>query len=225
MSSTSLAELVASLSDSSERECELSPSARSTDSVELCSQSIGREFQSLKTCEALHQPLLSLLGASTSSAVAFPAKTSAKLERDEGLTASAVDCGASSGAYAKRSGPISRSSKTCLPCVPVALNEWSGIFPPSGMTQSGQLLARAPWVPHIHETGCSLWPTPRADGGNNAGGSNSRRAAIKRGTYISGSVNPSHREWLMGFPIGHTEIEFLETRSSRKSRKSSGARS
>ena len=50
----------------------------------------------------------------------------------------------------------------------------------------------------------TMYPTPRVDGGNNAGGSNSRKAAIDRGTYISGSLNPSFVEWMMGFPVGFT---------------------
>lgn len=52
-----------------------------------------------------------------------------------------------------------------------------------------------------------MYPTPRADGRDNAGGSNSRRSAKKRGTYIGRALNPQFVEWLMGFPIGWTDLE------------------
>lgn len=82
----------------------------------------------------------------------------------------------------------------------------SPTFPTSGMMQSGRLFQRAAWVSHTCESGCGLWPTPTSSNRDNAGGSNSRKAAKARGTYISGSVNPSLYEWLMGFPIGWTAI-------------------
>lgn len=107
--------------------------------------------------------------------------------------------------------PSTPSLKTHTPCVDADLTGSSKVLPASGMMLNGQLLPRAPWVSHTCESDCTLWPTPRANGGNNAGGSNSRKAAIKRGTYITGNVNPNHREWLMGFPIGWSEITHSET--------------
>lgn len=83
----------------------------------------------------------------------------------------------------------------------------SVIFTNAGSMQSGRLYRRAAWVPHTHEKDCSLWPTPRANGGSSAGGSNARKSAIRNGTYVTGKRNPNHTEWLMGFPIGWTEIE------------------
>ena len=40
-----------------------------------------------------------------------------------------------------------------------------------------------------------------------------------------GLLNPTWVEWLMGFPLGWTVLEDSATRSSRKSRKSSGEQS
>lgn len=40
---------------------------------------------------------------------------------------------------------------------------------------------------------------------------------------VGGSLNPTWVEWLMGFPLGWTSSALWETRSSRKSRKSSAA--
>jgi hypothetical protein len=67
------------------------------------------------------------------------------------------------------------------------------------------------------------WNTPSSSHRDLAGGSNSRKAAIANGTYISGMLNPMWVEWLMGFPLGHTDLGVWETQLSRKSRKSSDA--
>jgi hypothetical protein len=44
------------------------------------------------------------------------------------------------------------------------------------------------------------WNTPRSSGASLSGGSNSRKTAIRDGSYISGSLNPAWVEALMGFP-------------------------
>ncbi len=55
------------------------------------------------------------------------------------------------------------------------------------------------------------FPTPRADSRDNCGGSNARAAAKKRGVYLGRKENPEFREWLMGFPVGWSEIPPSET--------------
>jgi hypothetical protein len=69
----------------------------------------------------------------------------------------------------------------------------------------------------LSEAVIRLWPTPRADGRDNCGGSNSRRSAKANGTYIGRKLNPQFVEWLMGFPLGWTDLEPSETPSYRKS--------
>jgi hypothetical protein len=61
------------------------------------------------------------------------------------------------------------------------------------------------------------YPTPRADSRDNCGGSGARKTAQRNGTYIGRKENPQFREWLMGFPIGWTEIPRSATPSSPKS--------
>lgn len=57
------------------------------------------------------------------------------------------------------------------------------------------------------------WPTPSTIGIN--GGSHSRAAAMKRGQSSAelngGSLNPTWVEWLMGWPLGWTDLEPLAT--------------
>ena len=50
------------------------------------------------------------------------------------------------------------------------------------------------------------WPTPTSSNRDSAGGSSSRAKQRREGTYISGQLNPTWIEWLMGFPPGHTEV-------------------
>jgi hypothetical protein len=78
------------------------------------------------------------------------------------------------------------------------------------------------------------WPTPVARDYKGQGMSVARREAGRppdnlcsavQVTDGSGSLNPTWVEWLMGFPLGWTDLGRLATRSSRKSRKSSGEQS
>jgi hypothetical protein len=71
------------------------------------------------------------------------------------------------------------------------------------------------------------WPTPNARDGSHGGASDpeKRKAgghsiglddAVHQGPG-GGSLNPTWVEWLMGFPLGWTDLGASETRSSRKS--------
>ena len=78
-----------------------------------------------------------------------------------------------------------------------------------------------------------LWPTPTAhiskEGGYPSEYSRNTPSLTSLATQAdqkpqqSGSLNPAWVEWLMGFPIGHTDLSLSETQSfrelSRKSRK------
>jgi hypothetical protein len=66
------------------------------------------------------------------------------------------------------------------------------------------------------------WPTPTSSNRDSAGGSSSRAKQKRDGTYISGQLNPTWVEWLMGFSLGWTVCEPLVTHSSRRSQSGSG---
>ncbi len=68
----------------------------------------------------------------------------------------------------------------------------------------------------------SLWPTPHANCSTGPG-RQGREGGDNLQTAAGGSLNPPWVEWLMGFPVEWTALEASETRSSRKSRKSSVA--
>jgi hypothetical protein len=73
-----------------------------------------------------------------------------------------------------------------------------------------------------------MWPTPSASDNRDRGhlGSGAVQRRMAKGKQImlsqsvsttSGALNPTWVEWLMGFPIGWTDLEHLETESSPKS--------
>lgn len=74
-----------------------------------------------------------------------------------------------------------------------------------------------------------LWPTPTNRDWKDGSAQSCKNVpvnallgrAVHQGSQETGSLNPAFVEWLMGFPIGHTDCGPLEIRSSRKSRKSS----
>lgn len=76
----------------------------------------------------------------------------------------------------------------------------------------------------------AMWPTPRGCDGEKGirtpEGAARERIRRKNGqdlpTVAGGQLNPQFVEWLMGYPIDHTDLEGSATRSSRKLRKHSG---
>ena len=85
-----------------------------------------------------------------------------------------------------------------------------------------------PSVPRTRDTELQLWPTPKATLRGDCPSERRRRspdlaAAVKMWTTptatlerkpeksIGGQLNPEWVEWLMGFPIGWTDLSVLET--------------
>jgi len=113
-------------------------------------------------------------------------------------------------------------------------------LPKSGMMRNGRLYRQGSLEPDIYDDGYLLWPTPRVadvSGGNRIMG---LREAVQifptptkrdwkdgystenvpincllgRAVQPSqklGSLNPMWVEWLMGFPLGHTDLNASET--------------
>jgi hypothetical protein len=72
----------------------------------------------------------------------------------------------------------------------------------------------------------AMWPTPTVqDASNNGGPSQYERNSLPLKAVAGGALNPTWVEWLMGFPLGWTDLGDSATPSSRKSSKSSGGRS
>lgn len=106
--------------------------------------------------------------------------------------------------------------RTSQVCLTGERDEFSETWPSAGTMRNGRLYRRARWVRHLCVTGCSLWPSPRASDRDNCGGSNARSKAKRNGTYVGRLLNPEFQENLMGFPIGWTDLQPLETPSFPK---------
>jgi hypothetical protein len=95
-------------------------------------------------------------------------------------------------------------------------------LPTSGMTQSGVLYRQPEWEHRIAGNGSSLWPTPTTANWVTSTSVESTREHMAKGEKYSsrivqavalaeptatGYLNPEWIEWLMGFPIGWTDLE------------------
>lgn len=78
-------------------------------------------------------------------------------------------------------------------------------------------------------TAVKKFPTPSANDWKGSSKAGQRRGQLTDPAMgaipAGGALNPTWVEWLMGFPLGWTVCELWETRSSRRSRKSSGEQS
>ena len=236
MSSTYSQESAASPSDLNEPECEPSRSARSIPSADASSPSTGPASLAMPTCEALPGPSFTQAEFfPMSSAAVSLAKMSASPAHNSDWTASARDFGRKSLDLLANYDRVSSSWKTSQICLDSDLAELSGTWPRSGMTRNGTAYQRLTLVPGTVGTEFGWLPTPTKTA--------DAKGSPKNRYYGSPTCRSNLREWLrdgpddpifphpafvelvMGYPIGWTELEASEIRSSRKSPSLSGERS
>ena len=142
----------------------------------------------------------------------FHAKIFLPQEKVQDLTEKGQDFGEKwQGSFTKYS-PDSCSWKTHQCSFLGDLDEFSETWPRWGSMRTGECYQLPMSEQNINETEYGLWPTPTTpSGGGNCGGSGAYKNAIKNGTHIPHSINPSLYEWLMGWPIGWTDLKPLET--------------
>ena len=130
--------------------------------------------------------------------------------------------------------PSLKTSQTCLmENGELGLSEYSGTFPRSGMMRSGTVYQLPNLARTTTEIGFGLWPTPIHSDWKNMDTANQMTLSkvirmwptptahnAKEGAYPSeyerntptlaaqagGKLNPMWVEWLMGFPLGHTDL-------------------
>ena len=118
------------------------------------------------------------------------------------------------------------SWKTYQGCLFGDFQTFSGTWPSSGTMRNGVVFQRPQWVPPISESESSLWPTPRAnkamaavitEGADPDRYPNLETVVKKRDpSVVGGALNPMWIEWMMGFPLGWTDLEDSATPSCPK---------
>lgn len=165
----------------------------------------------------------------TSYLAVFRARTSVQPEAAPALRESEAACGSTWPASSVRYDPASFSWKTAH-CLWEEDLPWSSVtLPPWGMTRNGYVYRHPTSERPISGTGAGLWPTPSANEFRTQDREKliARRArckATKRNgngfgltlgnaltmTGETGPLNPPWVEWLMGWPLGWTDLKPLE---------------
>jgi hypothetical protein len=195
--------------------------------------SIGRMFLNTAMCA---MSALTICRASMSLRAASPAKTLATQESEPVLPESAADYGLSSLDSFANYDPATSSWKTSQLCLDGEWEPYSETWPRSGMTRNGSAYQRQPLVRRIYAIESSLWPTPDASAANigeplaiavklwstptatrrgapadptkkRPGGGGRTLARDLAAVGDRGELNPQWVEWLMGFPLGWTDLE------------------
>jgi hypothetical protein len=162
-------------------------------------------------------PLMENLGEekSMSSAVDSLAKTLVPQEKAQELMENDQDFGEKwHGSFAKYD-PITHTLRTHQCLLFEDSTEYCATLPKWGSMRIGECWALEMLEQNISETEFGLWPTPTTpSGGGNCGGSGAYKNALKNGTHIPHSINPNLYEWLMGWPLGWTDLKPLATDKS-----------
>ena len=161
------------------------------------------------TCELLtddrgEELLISFLEDSLARISASQVKDAGSMERDQGY-------GAKWRALSVKYDLDTSSWRTHLCLFEGDLIECSEILPKWGMMLSGELWELTTQVLHIVESGSGFWPTPIASAANTIKTQRDRPHGKRLDEAVCGHLNPQWVEWLMGWPIGHTGLEPLET--------------
>jgi hypothetical protein len=115
---------------------------------------------------------------------------------------------------------LSFFSKTSLPSEPVEGKRWLKNWPRSGMTVGGLLYQPPQLEPHTNEIDGFYLPTPTFQDACGRDRHNQKNGttilsllgvARKLEQKTNGPLNPNWNEWLMGYPMGWTEINALAT--------------
>lgn len=157
----------------------------------------------------------------------FRAKTYQQPEEAQESTENGQDCGGKWRGWLAKYDPVTSLWKTAQCSFIEDLGESLATFPRSGMTRNGLLWELPMLERRTREKESGFWPTPTATdykGSPTVETTLSRAQKSSRGVRLPeeltrrgvyGLLNPQWVEWLMGWPIGHTDLKPLETDKSR----------
>jgi hypothetical protein len=89
--------------------------------------------------------------------------------------------------------------------------EFSGTWPRWGLMRDGVSYRQQPLVRHTKEIESGSWPTPTAHNAKETNApSELQRNTPTLAAQAGGTLNPTWVEWLMGWPLGWTDLKPLE---------------
>ena len=143
----------------------------------------------------------------TSSVAGSRARTSPTPGNGRALQGAGVASGRSFGERLCHFDPATSSWRTWQLSISEGLVPFSGTWPRAGTMRNGIVCPQRPLVPRISANGFGLWPTPTVqDASNNGGPSQHQRNSLPLNAAVGGQLNPPWVEWLMGYPIGWTDL-------------------
>jgi len=155
---------------------------------------------------------------------AFPVRTLVLQDEGTDLTESVQECGKKWPGLLAKYDPNSHLWRTVQCSLLEDLNESLQTLPRWGMTVNGELYLLPTSVQNINEKEFGSWPTPNAWDGKRGPRSAENLATKKHQISLvtavkhslttdyqnGGQLNPTWVEWLMGWPLGWTDLKPLE---------------
>ena len=180
-----------------------------------CSPDRMIKFSRLFRFGMMYKPLTEDLGKEllTLYLEDFRAKTFQVLEKEQELTDNAAQCGSTWQESSTKSNQLMLSLRIPL-CSALEDSVLScKTLPKWGMMQDGELFPQPPLVQITKGIECGSWlPTPtchNAKEGNYPAERNRNTPLLA--THVGGKIHPEFTEWMMGWPLGWTDLKPLET--------------
>lgn len=139
-------------------------------------------------------------------------QTAETMGSSEVLTENIVDCGRTRQESYARWSQSKYSWKTPQCSLIEDSTEYCGIWPRWGSMRNGACYQRVNAAHLTNVSACGLWlPTPTAHNAKEGNYPAERtRNTPTLAAVLGGKINPEYQEWMMGFPIGHTDLRPVE---------------
>lgn len=182
-----------------------------------CAPDKMTDFSRLSRFGMTYKPLTEIPGEelSMSSVVAFHVKTLVQQEKEKESKVNEVGCGNTWQGLLEKSNQSLPSLKTPLCCVLEDSVLSSKTLPKWGIMLDGECYQQQALGLTTKGIGCGLLPTPTAHNAKEgAYPAEYKRKTPTLATHAGGKLNPMWVEWMMGWPLGWTDLKPLETDKS-----------
>jgi hypothetical protein len=198
----------------------------------FCAPDKMMDFSRLSRFGMTYKPLTADRGQEllTLYLAAFHAKTLVPQEKAQELMENEAECGEKwRGSFVKYD-PDSSLWRTHQCSLLGDLEQFLETWPQWGLMRDGECWEQQMWKPHTKETGYGLWPTPNTCDATR-GSPETPQQKLNRGANTGWSLidvlgyipHPEFAEWLMGWPLGWTDLKPLEMDKSHCAQQQPGA--